>query len=302
MKLNRREFLTATGLGFVTALGIAYKFSDGDLPSIDFVPQWSGEITRLALLRDAIALAERDANLPITLRRSLVDTQGATGMGSLFPAQASVIAFLADMRRSWLREKANDIYRVAIATGYLMHHAAERRIQQALTAAGIGVSELDSAKLQQDAEVIRSSLAEPPKTMAEAQTLLSVLDQRLRIEIHTFIPDEVDEQAWIFNLLEWDAAQEVLFRELAEALATPDAAKRARYVEAPNFLDFNDPLLRTARSEDPARLTKTAQSEKSIYALALGDCSQVIALVGQFVNGSLDAEALAYALNQAPWS
>lgn len=296
---NRRDFLTTAALGMTATLVTTCSRRQSALPHLDFSPQWSGAMTRLALIRDAIALAAQDATLPETLLNALSAPQDVAAMGMLFPSEASAIDFLAAIHHRWFRRSAeSDQHRIAIATSYFVHRAAERRIEYSLTASEIATAELDQAKLYQDAEVIRGLMAEPPQTVDQALTLFTALDQRLRIDIHTFIPDETDQRAWVTRLLDWDEAQDVLFRQFAEAVAAPDPGQQARYVDGPNFFNSADPLIAAARSNGAIGAVPIGLGQSSIYAQALADCQQTLSLVGQFIDQSLDAEALTQQLTQ----
>ncbi len=243
------------------------------------------------------------------------------GMGILFPAEASVVTFLAKARSGgWnasLKRMGfgnpsleDNAYRVAIATGYLMHRAAESRISRGYSAAQIDTAESDQAKLYQDATIIRSLLPSPPQSLAEAAAILSVLDQRLWIKIHTLRPDGTDEKGWVLKLLAWDAAKEALNKSLAAAIASPDIEKRSRYVESPNFFDSTSPLVSAARSQNAAQLVSLEaasdpaissvphqRAESSLYGQALAECIQVVNQVNQFLQGSIDEKALTSRLN-----
>lgn len=301
MEVDRRKFIAMMTLGSASALITASSGQNQQAwAKIPFLPQFSGEITRLALIGDATALALQDQTLPVLLRRALTGTSGLSsilGMGMMFPPGDSVISFLAAARRNWLDSGTeDDQHRLAIATGYLMHRAAEHRIRQGLEAAGIKTAKQNVAKLQQDAEVIRSLLTNSPQIMAEIEALLFVLDQRLRIKLHTLKPDETDQTAWVLKLLEWDAAQEILFKQLAAAIAEPNASERFLYVEALNFFDSTSPLVTAARGQKAVELVADKTGETSLYGRALADCRRVVTLVGQFINGSISAEALAQKL------
>ncbi|MFB3132841.1 MAG: hypothetical protein ACE10K_10015, partial [Rhodothermales bacterium] len=73
------------------------------------------------------------------------------------------------------------------------------------------------------------------------------------------------------------------------------AAKLRRYVEAPNFYDASDPLIRLARSlhqgitESTVDLEEAvaASSAQSQYARALGHAYQALASVSAFHEGAL---------------
>ncbi|MEM6592058.1 MAG: hypothetical protein AAF651_09385 [Cyanobacteria bacterium P01_C01_bin.73] len=304
MTVNRRAFLTIAALGSVATFATAScgSSTQGVWPALEFVPELSGELTRLALIADASALALQTQTLPDIMRRALLGTPGLTsilGMGVLFPSGASVISFLGEARRGWLsRGNPNDEHRVAVATGYLMHRAVEQRLGAGLVAAGIKAAEVDAAKLQQDAEVIRSFMSEVPPTEAEAKALLSVLDQRLRIQIHTLKPDGTDEKTWVRKLLEWDAAQEDLFERLAAAIAEPDTEDYARYVEAPKFFDRNSRLVQAVRGQNATQSSIEQASSDSLYDLGLTDCARVVALVCEFLDGSISGKDLVQALDQ----
>lgn len=301
MEVDRRKFIAMMALGSAsTMIAGSYGRDQQTSPTMEFFTQFSGEITRLALIRDATALALHDQTLPVLVRRALTGTSGLSsilGIGMMFPPGSSVISFLAAARRNWFDSGTdNDQHRVAIATGYLMHRAAENRIRQELVAAGVNSADENIAKLQQDAEVIRSLLTNSPQTKAEVEALLSVLDQRLRIKLHTLNPDGTDEKAWILKLLEWDAAQETLFKRLAAAIAEPNAKERFLYVEALNFFDNASPLVTAARSQKVVELADKTR-ETSLYGRALEDCQRVVTLVGQFTIGSINAKTLAQKLN-----
>lgn len=292
--MDRREFLEMAALGSAAAMAAASCSSiPQSQPTLEFEPQFSGEILRLAVIKDATVLASQDQTLPAPMGRALKGLPGLTnilGMGILFPAGATVIAFLAKARRSWFDFAPGDDRRVAIATGYLLHRAVESRLREAMLAAGIRATESEAAKLQQDAAVIRSLLDNPPQTQAEAEVLLSILDRQLRIQIHTLRPDGADEGAWVMRLLAWDAAQEALFKRLAAAIVEPDAAGYSRYVEALNLLPRD--RSRANAAQNSAGPTSNETESASLYELALEDCKQVIAIVSQFLEGAIGAKAL----------
>lgn len=300
--INRRTFLDLAALSSAAiAVNSACSQAQQTWPELDFTPKFSGEITRLAIINDAAVLGLQDSTLPDLVRRALMGEPGlpnVLGMGIMFPVGRAVVSFLSKARASWLNSGADDDeYRVAIAAGYLMHRAADQRIQEGLLASGITDNELDAAKRLQDAEVIRSYLSRSPRTLAEAEDLLFAIDQKLRIQIHTLRPDGTNEADWVMQLLEWDAAQEALFKQLAATIAEPNADEQRRYVESLNFFNRTDPLIQAARQQnavEPLETEITPQS--SLYGLALNDCRQVIALVSQFVQGNINSEQFAQAL------
>lgn len=303
IKLGRRNFLTMAALGAIATYIAAScrQAREGDAPVLAFDPQFSGEITRLAIIHDAAALELQDPTQPEQMRRALMGTPGLPpilSMGALFPAGASVIDFLAEARRQWFDfDKSNDDHRVAIATGYLMHRTIETRLREGSTALGIGADEVATAIMQQDAEVIRSLLTTVPPTVNDVERLLLVLDRRLRIQIHTLRPDATDEAAWVMQILAWDAAQNEVRQQLAEAIVNPNAQACARYVDALNFFDRGSPLVRAARNRSGAELVAVSTPEKSLYGLALQDCTRLIGLVRQFIDGSISTGALHQAID-----
>ena len=327
--MNRREFLATAALGSVVTLLVAACDQHQDSwRKIAFEPPSSGEITRLALLNDAAALARQETDLPQVLKDAVTGLPGLPhilGMGMLLPVGVSVIPFLAKARSSWIKNgwrgarsdrigAENDAHRVAIATGYLLHRAADSRLSQGYMKAGIGAANIDQARLYQDATVLRSRLSEPPPTRAEAEAMLFVLDQRLRIKIHTLIPD-ADEKSWVAKLLAWDSAQEALFKAIAAAMTEPNRDDLARYVDDLNFFSPASSLVVAARSQStvsgPALSKPTASKpalpqgsaelvtntqlsvETSLYGQALADCMQVIAGIKEFLEGSIDEETFA---------
>lgn len=190
-------------------------------------------------------------------------------------------------------------HRVAIATGCLMHQAIDRRIRKDLMRAGINFNEeqQNTAKLYQDAKVIRQLLNDP-LTKVQTRTLLSVIDQRLRIKIHTLRPDGTNEKAWVLKLLKWDAAQENLFPRLAAAIAEPNADKQRLYVDAIDFFDRDSPLINMARNHQARQSQANKSLELSLYGRAIEDCLEITNLVGQFVDGSLSAKVFAQKLDR----
>jgi hypothetical protein len=167
---------------------------------------------------------------------------------------------------------------------------------------------MEQAKLYQDAEILRGLFPKPPSSRAEAEAVLSVLNQRLRIKIHTLIPNG-DERGWLAKVIAWDEAQESLFQALAAAMTEPNQDYLARYVVNLNFFSATSPLVVMARSHsepahsepahsEPAQPTVVLAadtqsiSETSLYEQALADCMQVITQVGQFLDGSIDETTL----------
>ena len=304
--MDRREFIATIALGSIaTSIASSCSYDFQTFSVIKPKLFYSGEITRIAMINDAISLAIRDRTLPDLMHRALIGIPGLPSvveMGVMFPAKDlnSVISFLAKARSVIFKpNKDNNELRVAIATGYLMHQAIERRIHKNLITTNIDLNaeEKDTAKLYQDAEVVRHLLSDPSLTKVQARTLLSIIDQRLRIKMHTIRPDGTEEKAWVLKLLEWDAAQEDLFDRLAAAIAEPNADKQYLYVEAIEFYDKSSPLINMARNSQAEQLQTDKSLETSLYGRALEDCQRVINLIGQFVNSSLDASALAQKLN-----
>ncbi|MDY6941060.1 MAG: hypothetical protein SWY16_25805 [Cyanobacteriota bacterium] len=300
--MDRREFLATMLIGSATAVAAAACGQNRqNWPTLEITPPASGDLTRLALISDATALALPDPSLPDSLRGALAGTAGLSsilGMGILFPTQSAIVSLLAKARPRWFDSSAEDNeHRVAIATGYLMHRAAERCIHKGFVEAGLNAAQENIAKLYQDAEVLRSFLVEVPQTVAEAESLLSVLDRRLRIKAHTIRPDGTDIKAWVLKFLAWDAAQATLFEKLASTIAEPNAEERSRYVESLNFFDRTSPLVNAARSQQAVNLTAENIEESSLYGRALLDCRRAISVVGQFIDGSIDASTLVETLD-----
>lgn len=299
--MNRREFIATMSLGFASAIAIASCDRSQESSQIrinaKFMPFSGGEITRFALIQDATSLALQNP-LPDLMSRALKGIPGLSsilGMGMMFPAQDldSVISFLSKARSNVLDfrdEDQNNEHRVAIATGYLMHRAIFQRVRDRLATAKIDPAERHTAKLYQDAETLRN-LTDFPPTKAEVRNLLSIVDRRMRIKIHTLRPDGSDEKAWVLKLLEWDTAQQKFFDRLASTIAEPEQSKRHHYVTALNFFDLNSPLTNAARNGKVVKLLSTSP-ESSLYELALNDCREIVAVVGQFIDGEIDDSTL----------
>ena len=293
--MNRREFIATMSLGFASAIAIAScDRSEETSPTptdLKFMPFSGGEITRFALIGDATSLALQKP-LPALVSRALKGIPGLSsilGMGMTFPAQDldSVITFLSKARSNifdFKDEEQDNQHRVAIATGYLMHRAIARRVEDRLATAGIDPAEHNTAKFYQDAETLRN-LTDFPQTKVEVRHLLSIVDRRMRIKMHTLRPDGSDEKAWVLKLLAWDTAQENFFDRLASTIAEPESSKRHHYVTALNFFDPDSPLTNAARNGKVVKLLSTSP-KSSLYELALNDCREIVEVVGQFIDGA----------------
>ncbi|MEM9664523.1 MAG: hypothetical protein AAF970_06285 [Bacteroidota bacterium] len=292
--INRRDFLTtvaACGTGLL--LGACRQDAESSLQT-PTQPFWSGDLTRLALIQDAVALMLALPTVPSGLERALGRTEGTPHMGLGLPPDLTAASLFAGTQKigilGRLTDDPRDLYRIALATGHFMHHVAEAQIGPALEAKGLRA---DRAEIQryQDAEVVRSLLPAPPATVAEAQALFEVLMLRLRLKAQAIVPDSLRPADWVLALLDWDAGQTTQVQALAAVVAAPDPVLQARYVRASAFFDANDPLVQRARRPGAGGRT-VPLAGPSLYAQALDACVGVLTEVGRFVEGVQGANRL----------
>ncbi len=274
---------------------------------IQFVARASGELTRIAALLDTSALVSRDQNLSEALREALTGTWNAPALGIRLPTSGSVVAFLAGEDRSLVRGvgREHDPVRIALATGHLMQRTVDHLMAESLAVHGIAEAEWPIAQLHQDAEIVRGLFRQPPSSVEEAQDLFASLDQRLRIKIHTFRPDESDQRVWIDRLIAWDAQEAERFDVLADLVARPDPVARRQYLEAIDFFDPVDPLIRRARDGGQGRQAgppSLGPEKACLYARTLMSCYCIARSVGDFLDERSGAAQLTRELEEILYS
>ena len=193
---TRRNVLLAAGLGGLAVAawpvrGLLDRASPR-LPPVRRAPGDAGEITRHLVVDDVRRLGLADSTLHPHLAAALGDPWSTLACGAAWPDPAGapeLLGFVLDFLREapWARDTA-----LAVAAGSLLHRAVEASLIAQAGPGGVGSdgdAALVEALLDGDAATVLTRLDAPPADAGAAEHLLRTLDQRLRVGIHTILPD-----------------------------------------------------------------------------------------------------------------
>jgi hypothetical protein len=129
--------------------------------------------------------------------------------------------------------------------------------------------------------------------------LFRVSLKRVLIEMHTFIPDQEDIEAWLEKLLSLQQTFYVDSERYAEAVARPDPVKWKQFIEDIGFYDSSESLLaltknlRTGKKVAAGELKSALKVEpKSHYGRAVKKSYDYIDSASLFFEGGIDRNGL----------
>lgn len=231
---TRRNVLLAAGLGGLAVAawpvrGLLDRASPR-LPPVRRAPGDAGEITRHLVVDDVRRLGLADSTLHPHLAAALGDPWSTLACGAAWPDPAGapeLLGFVLDFLREapWARDTA-----LAVAAGSLLHRVVEASLIAQAGPGGVGSdgdAALVEALLDGDAATVLTRLDAPPADAGAAEHLLRTLDQRLRVGIHTILPDPAQTVDWVLAYIDWEEAQDRRRRDLAARLVRPGAAQAA---------------------------------------------------------------------------
>ena len=136
----------------------------------------------------------------------------------------------------------------------------------------------------------------------ELRSLVRALVQGTLIGLHTLIPDDDSVSSWLDKVFEMHQAWRIRMDRYFDAVFNPDEALIQRYIVDENFYDINDSLINYCEALQAESgtyadsLLYDAPDQSSDYAQALEKSWGFIKAAGRFIEGKLDGDELAAAL------
>ena len=140
------------------------------------------------------------------------------------------------------------------------------------------------------------------KSNEELRSLIRALVQGTLIGLHTLIPDDDNVSSWLDKVFEMHQAWRIRMDRYFDAVFNPDQEKIQRFIVDENFYDENDSLiaycenLQAENGNYNDSLLYANEDQSSDYAQALDKSWGFIKAAGRFIEGKIDGEELAGAL------
>jgi hypothetical protein len=201
---------------------------------------------------------------------------------------------------------------LAFVLGWLCHRAAEHHLKPETAESGM----YRDAFLFHRLYVNNSNTPEPYRTEAydkkakslpasasissgDVQELFQVIQQRLLIEMHTFVPDVEDIEGWLDRLHANYQERAAYMDRYAEAVMNPDPAKVQQLVTDTNFYDDEDAIIQLAQAVRQGRKPSQETIEAafaaepgSSYAKALKEGLGNLRNASVFFSGGIESNKL----------
>ncbi len=278
----------------------------------------SENITHLAICDDCLRLISGMSGICDALKQAVADHLDIARLGAV---TRSTDRFNPDLlkrlREGWDDRRPEDNFelKLAYSLGALCHRAADRTMKPVFIQAAPEDSQSPKdVSIYHDvflfSEVYRQGVEKPyspemfgMKTHFEEH--FRVLLQRALLELHTFIPDLTDPEAWLDKLFALRQRFYVDVSRYDEAYYHPDPEKTRRYITEVNFYDEADDLIQLARAiQEGNTLGEDALSKaiengrnESKYAQALALGLRYLTAANSFFSGIMPFNELKGALD-----
>lgn len=275
-----------------------------------------GGLTAIAIADDGMRLVRHAEGIDPTIKdvlRCNVDQElpgNIALLGGMAPMDATAaVNLLERIQQSGETHEEGDHNeeKLALVLGWMAHRAAREHLS-ALHAElepsqpGLYPSEVT---IYHDATVLRhrsgrAADAGDRSSVGSVAQLFRELGPRMLTRFHTLIPDYDDGSGWIDRLSAWRHEKESLLQRLAQAYQAPDAEKLRQYVEAPNFYDGGNAIIRVAHAlqqgeEPPVRVgeaTTASADGQSRYAQAVHQGYRYLEAASGYFGGSMSKQEL----------
>jgi hypothetical protein len=250
----------------------------------------SENITHTAVCDDCLRLMSHNPDICDAFKQAAAKHLDIARLGSVTRSTDRFNPdLLKQLRDGWDNRQPKDNFepKLAYSLGALCHRAADRTMKPVFVqAAPEDTQSPKDVSIYHDVflfrEVYKEGVEKPyspvmfgMKTHFEEHFRL--LFQRALLELHTFIPDLTDAEAWLEKLFAFRQKFYVDIARYAEAYYHPNPEETRRYITEVNFYDENDDLIQLARAiqvgdtivEDAVRKAFETGRNESKYAQAL---------------------------------
>lgn len=226
-------------------------------------------------------------------------------------------ALLNRLREGWDNRQPEDNLepKLAYSLGALCHRAADRTMKPVFVqAAPEDTQSPKDVSIYHDVflfrEVYKEGVEKPYSPAmfgmkTHFEEYFRVLFQRALLQLHTFIPDLTDAEAWLDKLFAFRQRFYVDIARYASVYYHPEPEKTRRYIMEVNFYDENDDLIQLARAiqegdtfgEDAVRKAFEAGKNESKYAQALVLGLRYLTAANSFYTSAMKLDELKSALD-----
>ncbi|MFP4293978.1 MAG: twin-arginine translocation signal domain-containing protein [Cyclobacteriaceae bacterium] len=283
--LNRRDFLKASGL---MASGLMFsQLAWARQPQALSFAQVSASqyYTPVFVMDQAARLSLGSSFMQAGLKHSLnsdiytILPGNAFRLGSAMPFEKKeLMPALEKLKTSWNagQQDQNSAQRLAVLAGALCYQTAMPEIDKA------NQTDNSESKIYQDATLIGNYLSkgevEGAQDSEAIHDLFRQMLTRTFIRFHTLMPDEADGGAWVMNLVNWRKNMDEYYRQLAEAIDSPNPSKVKQYISDTRFFDGNDTILKQVSPfERIANLSRNEADELVRSAADGSACAKALA-------------------------
>ncbi len=284
----------------------------------------SENITHTAVCDDCLRLMSHTPDICDAFKQAAANHLDIAQLGSVTRSTDSFNPGLLNrLRDGWDNWQPKDkpeflrirLQKLAYSLGALCHRAADRTMKPVFAqAAPEDKQSPKDVSIYHDVflfrEVYKEGIEKPySPAMFDMKTDFEehfrVLFQRALLELHTFIPDRTDAEAWLDKLFAFRQSFYVDVARYAEAYYHPDPEKTRRYITGVNFYDDGDDLIKLARAtqagntvgEDAVRKAFETGKNESKYAQALGLGLRYLTVANRFFTSAMTLDELKNALD-----
>ena len=254
----------------------------------------SENITHTAIVDDCFRLMLASEEIGEIFKQVAREQKEAAHLGAITrKGDSHTVQLLTEFRARWEERSPEDGLesKLAFVMGWLCHRAADRQMKPVFREVeppgedrarpthtsvyhdafifhevygGGKFSPYHAAMFQDRLEALPAS---QHLDVAAIEELIHVLVQRALVELHTFIPEETDIEAWIGGLLKVRQTFHVDRHRYAKAIAEPDPEWVKKAITDTHFYDRSDPRIAAARalqngeSITPERIREAAAAE-----------------------------------------
>lgn len=248
----------------------------------------SEHITHIAVFEDAARLALHSGKLAAPLASSLKNNWRIGRLGACTRSgDAFSVGLLKKWREEWPGKPEDRLeHKMAFLLGWRCHQAGDRRFKPvyrevqpehyAAKAAAGGESDPPSdATIYHDAVIFREVYGSGTQDPFTPSTLDYSVDDtvervfrsswhRTLLSGQKFLKDDGDAEAWLKLLFARIEPFNVNPKQYAAAFHDPDPSWLYRFIEAPNFYNRTDPVVRLARSIQQGKPDTSIDVEKAV--------------------------------------
>jgi len=278
----------------------------------------SENITHTAVCDDCLRLMSQMPEICEAFKQAVVNHLDIAQLGAVTRSTDSFNpGLLKRLRDGWDNRQPKDNFepKLAYSLGALCHRAADRTMKPVFAqAAPEDTQSPKDVSIYHDVflfrEVYKEGVEKPyspamfgMKTHFEEH--FRVLFQRALLELHTFIPDRTNAEAWLDKLFAFRQRFYVDIARYADAYYHPDPEKTRRYITEVNFYDENGDVIQLARAiqsgspvgEDAVRKAFETGKNESKYAQALGLGLRYLTVANRFFTSEMKLDDLKSSLD-----